>query len=81
MPQQGSSRRSRPLSGSNLDPAACEQQHSANGGRGSCNWQRGGHLGHGAVQEHRREGWVTPVFLAILALMALAVVIGAYSFA
>ncbi|PSC06129.1 hypothetical protein SLNSH_04820 [Alsobacter soli] len=32
-------------------------------------------------QEHRREGWVTPVFLAILALMALVVVIGAYSFA
>lgn len=32
-------------------------------------------------QEHRREGYVTPVFLAILALMALAVVLGAYSFA
>ncbi|WP_406856293.1 hypothetical protein ABEG18_01285 [Alsobacter sp. KACC 23698] len=32
-------------------------------------------------QEHRREKWVTPAFLAMLALMALAVVVGVYSLA
>jgi hypothetical protein len=32
-------------------------------------------------QEHRREKWVTPAFLAMIALMALAVVVGVYTLA